>query len=91
MYRLAFLIFIFIFFSGCATLSPLLEEISPSYLDLMKEQRKLNEPDKVQKFQILLRDGWELFIYDEDRLVLIKHTNSGLLINDVFGVLTEDE
>lgn len=52
-----------------------------------------SEPDdgnqKVLVFQDLLKQGWEIQIVD-GKTVLVKQTDEGLLIQDVFGIM-EDE
>jgi hypothetical protein len=77
--------------TGCMTIGPLLEEISPHYAELMEEQRKQSGPDEVQQFQKLLREGWELYLYNDSKLILVKYTDDRLLINDVFGGLERDD
>ena len=50
---------------------------------------QLETQQQVETFQDLLKQGWEMKIH-EGRMVLVKQTESGILINDVFRVLESD-
>lgn len=54
--------------------------------------QKVEDTDtqKVLVFQDLLKQGWEIEVV-KGKVVLIKHTSEGLLIQDVFEVLKETE
>jgi hypothetical protein len=84
------LLFITIVFSlsGCGIAMRALEFASPTFEELMEEQRQDNtEQDVVGEFQSLLDDGWELFLYRGEKIILIKDTEEGFQIKDIFGVL----
>lgn len=74
------------FLSGCA--------ISQGLLGLLGEQPDteqlgLSEEDSsIEVFQDLLKQGWKIQIYKE-KVLLIKETPDGFIINDVFSVLKE--
>ena len=77
--------FLFIFYilsiSGCGY----------SHLESFLLSQEIEEDIEDNKIDLpsLLQSGWEFYVYEENKVILIKHTNSGLLINDVFGVLND--
>ena len=80
LYRILFLGLI-IALNGCSLIEIPKFYQTQSEVDLQHRQQ-------VQTFQDLLSQGWEIEIY-KGKAVLIKYTKSGVLINDVFGVLSE--
>ena len=68
---------------GCVGCVPFPKNLFTSNEVLLQEHRQ-----KVEVFQDLLNQGWEMEVVN-GKLLLIKHTESGILINDVFGVLDE--
>ena len=67
--------------SGCALtrLSELIEESTTEEVMTVED---------LSDMKYYLNDGWEFYLY-HSKLVLIKHTPSGMLIKDVFKVLEE--
>jgi len=68
--------------SGCAIvtgLSGALEE---------QEESVTLEEDRVQVFQDLLKQGWRIQVYKQ-KVLLIKETPDGFIINDVFSILKD--
>jgi hypothetical protein len=51
--------------------------------------RDVEERNAEINLKSLLEDGWQFFIYKENKVLLIKYTDTGMLIKDVFGVLNE--
>jgi len=76
---------------GCGLAVRTLEFVSPNFEDL-QEERKVDNGDQetVDEFQALLSEGWELFLYEGNKVVLVKQSPDGLLIKDVFGVLDDN-
>lgn len=79
--KLLFFISIVFLFSGCV--------LHNTLEDLLLDQQAASEEIEPVDLQALLRDNWEFYIYEEDKVILIKHTETGMLINDVFGVLDD--
>lgn len=52
------------------------------------EEVSLQE-DKVVVFQDLLKQGWKIQIYKQ-KVLLIKETENGFIVNDVFEVLKDN-
>lgn len=74
-------IFVFLFpliLTGCTALLP---------FDFTKESQT-DADTKVAVFLDLLNSGWEIYRY-KGKIILIKQTDSGILTNDVFGVLDQ--
>ena len=84
------ILFLFIAVSGCTTVGTVLETLSPTYAGIAEENRKRLEPDEVVTFQKLLNEDWDLYVTEDGKLILVKYTETGLLIRDVFGVLQSD-
>lgn len=89
--RILITVLLAVSFSGCGLAMRTLEFISPTFEELQNEARRdSGDADTVREFQALLEDGWRLFLYDGDKIVLVKDSPNGLLIKDVFGVLNDD-
>jgi hypothetical protein len=71
-----------LFLTGCMAM-PFPKDMFTSDEDLARQQQQ-----KVEIFQDLLNQGWEIEVY-RGKAVLVKHTETGNLVNDVFGVLGE--
>jgi len=69
--------------SSCSAILGVLESRTEEKLDFAKKQ------NKVEEFQDLLKQGWEIFVHD-DKVILIKQTPDGTLVNDVFSLLNEE-
>lgn len=83
------LLLIAVMLSGCGLAIRALEFASPTFEELREERHNNDGQVMVDKFQRLLSDGWRLFLYDGNKIVLVKDSPDGLLIEDVFGVLDE--
>ena len=68
---------------GCVPLGSL----SPELEDYMITAEKRQEPSEVENLQVYLENGWELFLYEDRKLILVKEADQGLLIKDIFNVL----
>lgn len=88
--RVLTLIAVCITLSSCGLAVRTLEFLSPTFETMQEEARRDSGDEKtIQEFQNLLNDGWELFLYEGNKIVLIKDTPDGRLIKDVFGVLND--
>jgi hypothetical protein len=45
--------------------------------------------NKTEVFQDLLKQGWKIHVF-KGKVLLLKETEDGLIINDVFSVLKEN-
>ena len=89
--RLLILLSLIVSLTGCGLTIRALEFMSPTFEEMQEEARRDSGDQKtIEEFQALLEDGWELFLYDGDKIVLVKQSPDGLLIKDVFGVLDDD-
>ena len=82
--RLFLLIWICASFSGCSILSTLSPTLGEFMVEAEENQQAFTDAQFLQQY---LEDGWEFFLYDDSKLVLIKHTESGMLVKDIFQVL----
>lgn len=70
---------------GCAVASivdGLLEEAEET------QEESIVTENRVEVFQDLLKQGWKIQVY-KNKVILIKETPEGFIINDVFSVLKE--
>lgn len=89
--RLLILLALSICLTGCGLTMRVLEFVSPTFEEMQDEARRdAGDQKTIEEFQALLDDGWELFLYDGDKIVLVKQSPDGLLIKDVFGVLNDE-
>jgi len=71
---------------GCALtriVGGLLEEVQE------QEEQSIVTENRVEVFQDLLKQGWKIQVY-KNKVLLIKETPEGFIINDVFSVLKEN-
>lgn len=71
---------------GCALtriVDGLLEEVQE------QEEQSIVTENRVEVFQDLLKQGWKIQVY-KNKVLLIKETPEGFIINDVFSVLKEN-
>jgi len=64
--------------------------LSLSGCSVSNRELQLEGDRKVAIMQDLLRQGWELSVHD-GKVLLIKNTPEGLLVEDVFGVIESED
>ena len=67
----------------------LLSGCTYSYLESFLLSQEDQHKEETVDLPALLRDGWDFYLYKDNKVVLIKHTETGLLVKDVFGVLND--